>query len=106
MQELTDIILTLSTMGIDFIVFKRSSSGEIMEVRGYRDVGPTQALIEISHCGVCGSDEHYRYSNQGLGHEGVGVIKEVGLMVSEVSLVKVGDRVGMVSFFRICTQIP
>jgi hypothetical protein len=43
-----------ATMGIDFTVFKGSKSGEIVEAKGHRDVGPTQALVELSHCGVCG----------------------------------------------------
>ncbi len=41
-------------MGIDFTVFKGSPSGEIVETKGHREVGPTQALVELSHCGVCG----------------------------------------------------
>jgi hypothetical protein len=43
-----------ATMAIDFTVFKGSKSGEIVEAKGHRDVGPTQALVELSHCGVCG----------------------------------------------------
>jgi D-arabinose 1-dehydrogenase-like Zn-dependent alcohol dehydrogenase len=60
-------------------------------------VGPTEALIEISHCGLCYTDVHYRHKDQGLGHKGVGVIKEIGSMVPKVSGLKVGDRVGIVS---------
>lgn len=41
-------------MGIDFTVFKGSRSGEIVESKGHREVGPTQALVELTHCGVCG----------------------------------------------------
>lgn len=82
-------------MGIDYTVFKGSSSGGIVEATGYREVGPTEALVEITHSGVCGSDEHYRHADQGLGHEGVGVIKELGPNASRLSELKVGDRVGM-----------
>ncbi|EXJ63220.1 hypothetical protein A1O7_03667 [Cladophialophora yegresii CBS 114405] len=82
-------------MGIDFTVFKGSKSGEILESKGHRDVGPTQALVELSHCGVCGTDEHYKHADQGLGHEGVGIIKEVGSLVELISDLRVGDRVGM-----------
>ena len=45
-------------MGIDFTVFKGSKSGEIVEAKGHRDVGPTEALVEVSHCGVCGVSLH------------------------------------------------
>ncbi|KIW75373.1 hypothetical protein Z517_10114 [Fonsecaea pedrosoi CBS 271.37] len=89
-------------MGIDFTVFKGSESGEIVEAKGHRDVGPTQALVALSHCGVCGTDSHYRQADQGLGHEGVGVIIEIGSMVEKLSDLRVGDRVGMGWLQRTC----
>ncbi|OAG43327.1 hypothetical protein AYO21_02264 [Fonsecaea monophora] len=89
-------------MGIDFTVFKGSESGEIVEAKGHRDVGPTQALVALSHCGVCGTDSHYRQADQGLGHEGVGVITEIGSMVEKLSDLRVGDRVGMGWLQRTC----
>ncbi len=82
-------------MGIDFTVFKGSEDGTIVEGKGHRDVGPTEALIELTHCGVCGTDEHYKHAPMGLGHEGVGIITELGSAVSYISDLKVGDRVGM-----------
>ena len=82
-------------MGIDFTVLKGSSTGDIVQAKGHREVGPTEAIVELSHCGVCGTDEHYRTSDQGLGHEGVGIIKELGPGASRLSDLKVGDRVGM-----------
>ncbi|OAL19713.1 hypothetical protein AYO22_09519 [Fonsecaea multimorphosa] len=77
-------------MGIDFTVFKGSDSGEIVQAKGHREVGQTQALVALSHCGVCGTDTHYRHADQGLGHEGVGVIKEVGSMVEKLSDLRFG----------------
>ncbi|KAH7322609.1 NADP-dependent alcohol dehydrogenase [Stachybotrys elegans] len=82
-------------MAIEFTVFKGSSTGDIVESHGRREAGPTQVLVKITHSGLCGSDEHFRHADQGLGHEGVGVIVEVGSRVHEVSDFKVGDRVGM-----------
>jgi D-arabinose 1-dehydrogenase-like Zn-dependent alcohol dehydrogenase len=89
-------------MGVDFTVFKGSKSGEIVQARGHRDPGPTQVIVKISHCGVCGTDEHYIHANQGLGHEGVGIITEVGSSVPLISEFKVGDRVGMSWFHKFC----
>ena len=89
-------------MAIEFTVFKGSSSGEIVEAKGRREAGPTEVLVKISHSGVCGSDEHYRHVDQGLGHEGVGIITEVGSLVSSISEFKVGDRVGMGWWHRFC----
>jgi D-arabinose 1-dehydrogenase-like Zn-dependent alcohol dehydrogenase len=81
-------------MGIDFTVYKGSKDGSIVEAKGHRDVGPTEALVELSHCGVCGTDEHYRHYEMGLGHEGIGRISELGPGASRISDLKVGDRVG------------
>ncbi|KAH6618393.1 NADP-dependent alcohol dehydrogenase [Chaetomium sp. MPI-SDFR-AT-0129] len=89
-------------MGVDFTVFKGSASGEIVEATGHRDPGPTEVIVKVSHCGVCGTDEHYRHVDQGLGHEGIGIITEVGSMVHAVSEFRVGDRVGMSWFHKFC----
>jgi D-arabinose 1-dehydrogenase-like Zn-dependent alcohol dehydrogenase len=82
-------------VGIDFTVFKGSASGDIVEAKGHLDVGETEAQIELSHCGVCGTDEHYRQADQRLGHEGLGIIKELGPGASRISDLKVGDRVAV-----------
>lgn len=78
-----------------FTVFKGSSSGAITPSTGSRAPGPTEAIISITHCGVCGTDEHYRHTPMGLGHEGVGLITELGSEAKTNSEFKVGDRVGM-----------
>lgn len=89
-------------MSVDYTVYKGSSSGEIVEVKGHRDLQPTQVAIKISHCGVCGTDEHYRHADVGLGHEGIGTITELGSMVSTLSDFRVGDRVGMSYHQKYC----
>lgn len=89
-------------MGADFTVFKGSKSGEVVEAKAHRDLGPTEIMIRITHCGVCGADEHFRHIDQGLGHEGVGVITELGSAVPHVSDLKVGDRVGLGWFHKFC----
>ena len=56
---------------------------------------PTDALVRITRAGICGSDLHFYHGafpiEPGfvLGHEGVGVIEEVG---SGVDRLKKGDR--------------
>ncbi|CAK7203202.1 hypothetical protein SEUCBS139899_005933 [Sporothrix eucalyptigena] len=54
-------------------------------------LGALEVLVRITHSGVCGTDVHDRTASCGLGHEGVGIVERVG---SEVTAVKVGDRVG------------
>lgn len=82
-------------MGVEFTVFKGSSSGEIVQSTGHREPKSTEVLVKISHSGVCGTDEHHKHVDQGLGHEGVGVITELGSEVQNLSDFRVGDRVGM-----------
>ena len=56
-----------------------------------RAVGGLEVLVRITHSGVCGTDSHDRVAGCGLGHEGVGVVEEIG---KEVTHIKVGERVG------------
>ncbi|KAH8646720.1 NADP-dependent alcohol dehydrogenase [Xylariales sp. PMI_506] len=89
-------------MGVSFTVFKGSKTGDIVQATGHREPGPTEVIVKISHCGVCGTDEHYRHADQGLGHEGIGIIVEVGSSVHDVSDFRIGDRVGMGWFHKFC----
>jgi len=82
-------------MATTFTVFKGSDTGAIVESSGSRTPSATEAIVEISHCGVCGTDEHYRHAPMGLGHEGVGIIKQLGSEASKHTDLKVGDRVGL-----------
>ncbi len=60
-------------------------------------IGPTDVLVAIHACGICGSDIHGMDGSSGrrvppiiMGHEAAGVITEVGNSVNDW---KVGDRV-------------
>lgn len=54
-------------------------------------LAPKQVLLKITHASLCGTDVHYLASGMALGHEGVGIVQEVG---SEVTMFKVGERAG------------
>ena len=65
--------------------------------------GPDEVLLNVSHCGVCGSDLHAFLNQRGyegfperftFGHEFSGVVENTG---SGVSQWKVGDRVVVIS---------
>jgi L-iditol 2-dehydrogenase len=65
--------------------------------------GPSEVLIRVASCGVCGSDVHAFKSDSGfewvripvtLGHEFSGTVEEVG---AGVTLVSPGDRVVVVA---------
>jgi threonine dehydrogenase-like Zn-dependent dehydrogenase len=49
-----------------------------------------QTFVKTTHSGLCGTDVHYHHAGIGMGHEGAGVVAEIG---PEVTNLKVGDRV-------------
>lgn len=69
------------------------------------EVGHGQVLAKIEYSGVCHTDLHVAASDFGekpgriLGHEGVGVITEIGPGVEHL---QVGDRVSVPWFFKGC----
>ncbi|KAK4555279.1 hypothetical protein LTR86_007575 [Recurvomyces mirabilis] len=56
-----------------------------------RDIGPNDVLIDTTHSGLCYTDVHAKPLGCGLGHEGVGNVRDVGVAVTHL---KPGDRVG------------
>ncbi|KIK64134.1 hypothetical protein GYMLUDRAFT_40389 [Collybiopsis luxurians FD-317 M1] len=74
------------------ITFRGSRYGQIHESRFFRDtLQPDEVVIKVTHSGVCGTDLHFAHSDMVLGHEGVGVVQEVG---ANCKTLQVGDRVG------------
>ncbi|KAJ5683544.1 hypothetical protein N7462_006709 [Penicillium macrosclerotiorum] len=78
-------------MSVTFEVFRGSEEGKIVPDKTTRTLQPNEVFIETTHSGLCGTDEHFLHSGQVLGHEGVGIIRQIG---RDVTNVKVGDRVG------------
>ncbi|EMD70143.1 hypothetical protein GGP41_000282 [Bipolaris sorokiniana] len=75
-----------------FTVFKGSKEGKIIKGQTTKpDLQDDQVLIKVTASGVCGTDEHYKHADMALGHEGVGVIEDIG---PKVKVLKKGDRVG------------
>jgi D-arabinose 1-dehydrogenase-like Zn-dependent alcohol dehydrogenase len=78
--------------GIDLTVFKGSPTGKIIESKTHKEsIKPDEVLLKITHAGLCGTDQHHQTWDIVLGHEGVGIVQQVG---SQVSAFKVGDRAG------------
>lgn len=65
--------------------------GKIRVKSATRTIGDVEVVVRVTHSGVCGTDAHDRASGCGLGHEGVGIVEEVG---EKVTAVKLGQRVG------------
>ena len=76
---------------VDFTVFKGSKEGKIVKSTTTKTLGPNDVLIKVTHSGLCGTDEHYKHSGCVLGHEGAGIVEEVG---SAVRTHRKGDSVG------------
>ncbi|KAF2439655.1 GroES-like protein [Karstenula rhodostoma CBS 690.94] len=75
-----------------FTVYKGSDSGKIVKAETTRpDLKNDDVLVRITASGVCGTDEHYKHADMALGHEGAGVVEDVGPGVTSL---KKGDRVG------------
>ncbi|MFU9137597.1 alcohol dehydrogenase AdhP [Erwinia tasmaniensis] len=64
-----------------------------------------EALLKMDCCGVCHTDLHVKNGDFGdrtgviLGHEGVGIVKEIGPGVTSL---KVGDRASVAWFYKGC----
>ncbi|KAF9890468.1 hypothetical protein FE257_005873 [Aspergillus nanangensis] len=79
-------------MGYDFTVYKGTADGAIKQASTHRDtLKGDDVLVRVSHSGVCYTDVHYRHADMALGHEGAGVVEQIGPEVKEL---KKGDRVG------------
>ena len=65
--------------GFTSTVYKGSKDGSIIKSTTHHDdLRGDQVLLKITHSGLCGTDEHYRSANQVLGHEGAGIVQDVG----------------------------
>lgn len=86
-------------MALKLSVFRGSPEGKILADSVERTLQPHEVFIETTHSGVCATDKLYQTSGIALGHEGIGIVREVG---SGVGTVKVGDRVGFGYTHEIC----
>ncbi|KAF9223680.1 hypothetical protein BS17DRAFT_817325 [Gyrodon lividus] len=78
--------------GLDFTVYKGSEEGKVVKSQSHRgNLKPDEVLLKITHAGLCGTDQHFKSIDMVLGHEGVGIVQQVG---ANVLAFKVGDRAG------------
>ncbi|KAF4637257.1 hypothetical protein G7Y89_g831 [Cudoniella acicularis] len=86
-------------MNFWFNVYRGSEEGHIVVDTTTRTLHNNEVYIETTHSGICGSDEHFLKPGQVLGHEGIGIVRQVG---PDVISVKVGDRVGFRYLRKVC----
>lgn len=71
--------------GFDVTVYRGSKDGSIVKSTvHHKNLQGDQVFLKITHSGLCGTDEHYRSTDQVLGHEGVGIVQEVGPGVGDL----------------------
>ena len=73
-----------------------------------KKIAPKEVVVEISHCGICYSDIHLIDNDWGIsnypfipGHEIVGCVTQKG---SQVKNLKIGQRVGIGWFSKVCEK--
>ncbi|KAG4444032.1 hypothetical protein IFR05_000492 [Cadophora sp. M221] len=76
---------------VSFTVFKGSEDGKIVKSSTTREIDPDEALVKITHSGVCGTDIHFLHTDMALGHEGAGIVEKIG---QDVKKLAIGDHVG------------
>jgi D-arabinose 1-dehydrogenase-like Zn-dependent alcohol dehydrogenase len=76
---------------VTYNVYRGSEDGKPIRDSLTSTLGRTDVFVKITHSGVCGTDEHCIHSPVALGHEGIGIVQQIG---SNVTSFKVGDRVG------------
>lgn len=76
-----------------FTVYKGHASGNAVKSTTTKpdDLTEDYVFVRVTASGLCGTDLHYRRADMVLGHEGVGVVEEVG---PSTRFLKKGDRVG------------
>lgn len=67
-----------SNMGYEFTVYKGGKDGVVKSTTHRDDLKESEVYIQITHSGICGTDRFYRGADMALGHEGVGVVKQIG----------------------------
>ena len=70
----------------EITVYKGSPSGEILEKVPTPEPKDTEALVRVTHSGICGSDLHFVNRDMVLGHEGTGIVEKIGPMVRDLKM--------------------
>ena len=83
------------------VVVNQASTGvEVVDHEKPAVVGHGQALVKVEYCGVCHTDLHVAHGDFGqvpgriLGHEGIGIVEEVGEGVETQKKVTVYQSLG------------
>lgn len=82
-----------------FTIFRGTKTKDIQPDTTIRELRPKDVLVEITHAGLCGTDRIFRPNGIALGHEGAGIVRQIG---DQVTTLKPGDRVGLSWIQKVC----
>ncbi|KAG9849289.1 GroES-like protein, partial [Aureobasidium melanogenum] len=88
---------TLTTFRYD------AASGNFTKKTTQRTLGLNEIKVRVTHSGICYTDVHAKEKACGLGHEGVGLVTDLG---ANVTSMKIGDRVGWGWLRSSCGHCP
>lgn len=89
------IVINSCSMDRSFTMFTGSPDGQIVQATLTTSLGPNDVVVRHILSGVCSTDLHLANHSNALGHEGVGVIEEMGEHAHLNTDLKLGDRVGL-----------
>ena len=69
-----------------FTVFRGREGKAVRDTTTLPALTGSQVLVRVTHSGLCGTDAHYWQAGCVLGHEGTGVVKEVGPAVKNLKV--------------------
>ena len=82
----------LQLPGHTLSVFRYDSTKDVFYQKSVqRELRADEVLIRTTHASLCYTDVHAKHRGIGLGHEGVGVVEQVGEAVKSL---RVGQRAG------------
>lgn len=76
---------------VEYSIFRGSECGSVIPDTVSRTIQPHEALVQITHAGLCGADRLSKNQSIALGHHGTGIVQDVGSAVQHLCI---GDRVG------------
>ncbi|VNI48793.1 alcohol dehydrogenase [Streptococcus pneumoniae] len=82
------------------VVVNPESTGVAIEEKVLRPLETGEALVEVEYCGVCHTDLHVAHGDFGqvpgrvLGHEGIGIVKEIAPDVKALKSVTASALLG------------
>jgi threonine dehydrogenase-like Zn-dependent dehydrogenase len=71
---------------VDFTVYKGSKDGKIVKSTTSKQVAPDEVLLRVQFSGLCGTDIHFKSVDMALGHEGVGIVEQLGKDVKTLKM--------------------